>query len=501
MDDRPKLCKMTPEDSKQFWDNFPIDGLSHWDEGHEALSRNLGYVPMAMELAAAYTTKTGLSIPGYMKLLEATEAKAAMKDVQTGDVHSTQLEAAAKAWSVSFHYILKNDTAAFDVLSFLSCPNPMGVSTSLLPQSALLQVGIDTLVSFRLTWLDPGKSYLSMYDATHTLTKNGIRRIGEDFEEKLAEKAIQHISHIKLADDDASRVLWTDCNYKTHLLSILSNWQRCHNQETEEASGVEFWIGQQFIKDGSVESAIQHFEYVSDPWNRRPATRPQLELQHKAELELAKAYLVKNRPEMAIERLYGVQQLRQILAQKPIKHKANQIPRQKASMLVLELGRELVTAYKAKRDNLRALEVLQKLEGVEPEGAAGESHQNWEIYLRRELVNAYLSKHSPKKVIRCIEGILGVENDPEQLASQTDLAVQLVVLYRSNRYPRKATELLDKLDAEFARLERVALTKRQIDRRSCQISDTCMTRTAIVCTTWIEVAMELSGLNLRLFLG
>jgi hypothetical protein len=95
-----------------------------------SLLNELTYLPLAITQAANYINATGAPITEYLKLLKGADQNTVSlmsREFVDGSRYKGSQNAVATTWLVSFDQIRKCDSAAADLLSFMSCIEPKGI--------------------------------------------------------------------------------------------------------------------------------------------------------------------------------------------------------------------------------------------------------------------------------------------------------------------------------------------------------------------------------------
>ncbi len=130
-----KLHEMDLSEARRFFKKSLIpNGNPPADAETAELLKELTYLPLAIAQAAAFLNKTQASIATYLELLRGAEQD--MVDLISQEFHDStrpkgSQNAIARTWLISFDQIRKSDSAAADLLSFISCIEPKAIPQSI----------------------------------------------------------------------------------------------------------------------------------------------------------------------------------------------------------------------------------------------------------------------------------------------------------------------------------------------------------------------------------
>ena len=220
----------------------------------QELLDELTYLPLAITQAAAYLNRNQVSIAKYLGLLRGTE-KDMVSLMSREFCDSMRYEgtqnAVATTWIVSFEQIHRLDSAAADLLSFMSQIEPKAIPQSLLPELGSEEETVDaigTLCAYDFV-ARRNDEMLDMHSLVHLATRIWVR---EGLGVQVAEKAIRHLEAVFPSNDYENRSLWRE--YLPHALRIL---QGNEVDDLEEKYDLCFWAGQCLRVDGRIKEAVK----------------------------------------------------------------------------------------------------------------------------------------------------------------------------------------------------------------------------------------------------
>ncbi|KAK1762400.1 hypothetical protein QBC33DRAFT_623724 [Phialemonium atrogriseum] len=219
----------------------------------QELLEELTYLPLAITQAAAYLNRNQVSIAKYLGLLRGTE-KDMVSLMSREFCDSMRYEgtqnAVATTWIVSFEQIRRLDSAAADLLSFMSQIEPKAIPQSLLPKlgSEEMVHAIGTLCVYDFV-ARRDDEMLDMHSLVHLATRIWVR---EGLGVQVAEKAIRHLEAVFPSDDYENRSVWRE--YLPHALRIL---QGNEVDDLEEKYNLCFWAGRCLRVDGRIKEAVK----------------------------------------------------------------------------------------------------------------------------------------------------------------------------------------------------------------------------------------------------
>ncbi|RYP43653.1 hypothetical protein DL768_009806 [Monosporascus sp. mg162] len=313
------------------------------------LLQDLTYLPLAITQAVAYLNCNQTPIQNYLELLRGTEedmVRLMSRDFRDSTRYSGSQNAVASTWLVSFDQVWKFDSAAAELLSFMSCIEPKAIPRSLLPNlrsNEEMENAIGTLCSYAfLTRREEGDMF-DMHSLVHVATRAWIQRYGRL--QEVAINALHHFAAIFPSNDPANREVWR--KYLPHALRVFEESKECQTEERYHLSGKagrclyndrrfgdavkyleevfkwkrasfseedasrlssEHWLARAYLDDRRIKDAIEIFEHVVAIEKKTLAEEDQSRLA--SEHELARAYLNDRRIKDAMEILEHVVAIR-----------------------------------------------------------------------------------------------------------------------------------------------------------------------------------------------
>ncbi|RYP18020.1 hypothetical protein DL767_009912 [Monosporascus sp. MG133] len=133
------LQEMDEQEATSFLEKTLIQKQPLQDEAiTRRLLQDLTYLPLAITQAVAYLNCNQTPIEDYLELLRGTEedmVSLMSREFRDSTRYSGSQNAVASTWLVSFDQVRKFDSAAAELLSFMSCIEPKAIPRSLLPNS------------------------------------------------------------------------------------------------------------------------------------------------------------------------------------------------------------------------------------------------------------------------------------------------------------------------------------------------------------------------------
>ncbi|OAL56071.1 HET-domain-containing protein [Pyrenochaeta sp. DS3sAY3a] len=385
-----ELGSMSREDAAAFLEKSVVKKKLVQDRATTGeLLDELAYLPLAIAQAAAYLNMNKISITKYMQLLKSTEQSLVSlmsKEFRDHTRYKGSANAVAMTWVVSFSQIRKRDTAAADLLAFLSFIEWRAIPRSLLPKLSsdeLREEAIGTLCGYsflsrREDDMEGMKEREERYDM-HRLVHLAARvwTSKHDSTAQTAEKALQHITQCFPSDDYTNQTIWRA--YMPHALRLLENVQT--DDEGTRA----------YRADGRVNQAVTLLEHVVKVQEKVLAEdHPnRLASQH----ELAGAYQADGRVNQAVTLLEHVVAVHE-------KVLVEDHPDRLASQ------HELAGAYKADGRVKQAITLLEYVVAVR-EKVLAEDHPD-RLSSQHQLAGAYQADGRVKQAIALLEYVVAV---------------------------------------------------------------------------------------------
>ncbi|KAI6350793.1 hypothetical protein MCOR25_010390 [Pyricularia grisea] len=403
------------------------------------LLERLEWLPLAITQAAAYLNcNRQMSIRRYLELLGGTEPDMVAlmsREFRDNTRYRESRNAVATTWLVSFDQIQRDDSAASDMLAFLSCIEPKAVPRFLLPnfESAETENAIGTLCGYAFLTVREDDQMYDMHSLVHLATKlwiaNAVRT------EEIALNALRHLRDVFGQFDCADRPLWQ--GLLSHALRLLD---RSEEYQVEERFDLFYSVGWCLNEDRRFKEATRCLE-ESVCWRKEtlPDTHPDL---LKAEHDLANVYLNQRRMTDAIGLLKRVLAVRkQTLDERDPSRCSSE--------------HELARAYLGNGQIEKAIEIYEHVVTIKKE--TRDEMDNSRLTSEHGLARAYLDAGRTKKAIEIFEHIVTIrretldQRDHNRLVSEYELARA----YCEDGRIQQGTQLLEKI---------VAIRKETLDK-------------------------------------
>lgn len=284
-----------------------VDNADNVDDTAIAdLVSELDYVPLAITQAAAYIGAKRSSPSSYLRLLKSTEENTVtllsteFRDDMRYKNSANSANAIAKTWAITFDQIRNHDTAAADLLAFISWIEWKAIPHSILPRiqpEARMEDAIGTLCSYSFLARREDENMYDMHRLVHLATRTWIRYKGRDVE--TGRTALAHLTKVFPSDDYMNREIWRQ--YLPHVARIDKE-EQC--QDSEEKSKLCLKVGRCLYVDGKMKEAVLWL-WESCEWRDRNLAEDhssRLASQH----ELARAYQANGQIKKAVELLEHV---------------------------------------------------------------------------------------------------------------------------------------------------------------------------------------------------
>ncbi|RYP47089.1 hypothetical protein DL768_006816 [Monosporascus sp. mg162] len=131
-----ELHEMSLQEAKSIFEKSLVQKDLVNDTATTELMDELTYLPLAITQAAAYLNRNEISIAEYLRLLRGTEKDTTSlmsREFYDNTRYKGSQNAVATTWLVSFDQIRKSDSAAANLLSFISLIEPKAIPRSVLP--------------------------------------------------------------------------------------------------------------------------------------------------------------------------------------------------------------------------------------------------------------------------------------------------------------------------------------------------------------------------------
>ncbi|RYP42951.1 hypothetical protein DL770_011993 [Monosporascus sp. CRB-9-2] len=412
-----ELHEMSLQEAKSIFEKSLVQKDLVNDTATTELMDELTYLPLAITQAAAYLNRNEISIAEYLRLLRGTEKDTISlisREFYDNTRYKGSQNAVATTWLVSFDQIHKSDSAAANLLSFISCIEPKAIPRSILPnlgsEEQMVKEAMELLehiVTIQETTLTKDHPYQLASQHTLAIAYEANGQVKEAIE--LLEHVVA-IEETTLAKDHPDRLA------SQH---ELASAYKTNGQVKEAIELLEHIV------------AIQEITFTKDHPNR-------LASQH----ELATAYKTNGQVKEAIELLEHVVAIKETTL-------AKNHPDRLASQ------HELASAYKTNGQVKEAIELLEHVVAIK-ETTLTKDHPN-RLASQHELASAYKTNGQVKKAIELLEHIVTIKettltkNHPDRLTSQHELANA----YEANGQVKEAIKLLEHIVA----IQKITLTK------------------------------------------
>jgi tetratricopeptide (TPR) repeat protein len=387
----------------------------------------LNHLPLAITQAAAYLNTNQVSVAEYLVLLRGTEQDMIglmSRTFRDSTRYKGSQNAVATTWLVSFDQILKSDSIAADLLSFISRIEPKAIPRSIMPDSPSKEQmvhAIGTLCAYGFVVKRGISEIFDMHGLVHMATRIWIEMQGRA--RQTTKDAIEHLAAVFPSDDYENRDLWRE--YLPHALRVL---QRSTGPDIDERYDLYVRVGRCLEADGRIKEAVKCFEMCYE-WRKGHFMEDhasRLASQH----ALAGAYREDGQVKKAVELLEHVVTVR-----------ARTLTENHPNRLASQHG--LAVTYRADGQIKKAVELLEHVVAIEARTLT-EDHPN-RLASQHALAGAYETDGQVKKAVELLEHVVAVkvgtlvEDHPERLASQHALAG----VYEADGQVKKAVELLE----------------------------------------------------------
>jgi tetratricopeptide (TPR) repeat protein len=421
-----ELHHMKVEEATEFMTKVLIrkELLQDSDATRELLDE-LRYLPLAIMQAAAYLNVNGTTIAAYLSLLHGTEQDLAQLLSQGfRDTHSGLQKAVATTWQVSFSQIVKDNSLAADLLSFISQIEPKAIPRSILPDRGSEEEktrAIGTLSSYSFITERKDGVY-DMHSLVHQATRIWLER--DQRLKVVAEEATYRLADIFPSNRFTNQSLWRA--YLPHALKVLRA-EDC--LELEATYDLYLLVGRCLQEDGRIRESVECFE---SSYNWR--------LDHHAEENNAKC--------LESQFCLGLACIRDGQVGRSIKLLENLVELAHTTLAEnhpsrLDAQHALAMAYRDDGQNTKAIEMLEYISGIHQ--ARPCKTYDGRLSVQNDLAVAYLSDGQNEKAIEILEHVVAIkqttlpETHPKRLVSEHALALS----YRASGQTVKAMEILE----------------------------------------------------------
>jgi tetratricopeptide (TPR) repeat protein len=387
----------------------------------------LNHLPLAITQAAAYLNTNQVSVAEYLVLLRGTEQDMIglmSRTFRDSTRYKGSQNAVATTWLVSFDQILKSDSIAADLLSFISRIEPKAIPRSILPNSPSKEQmvhAIGKLCAYAFV-IKRGKSEIfDMHGLVHMATRIWIEMQGRA--RQTTKDAIEHLAVVLPSNNYKNRDLWRE--YLPHVLRVL---QRSTGPDIDERYDLYARVGRCLQADGRIKEAVKCFEMCYE-WRKGHFMEDHAS-RLASQQELAGAYRVDGQIKKALELLEHVVTVE-------ARTLAENHPERLASQ------HELAKAYRTDGQIKKAVELLEHVVAVRARTLTKDHLER--LASQHELAGAYEADGQVKKAIKLLEHVVAMragtlaEDHPYRLASQHELARA----YEADGQVKKAVELLE----------------------------------------------------------
>ncbi|MCJ1307313.1 hypothetical protein MMC25_000959 [Agyrium rufum] len=418
-----ELQKMDQQEAMSYLEKSLIrKNLIHNTVVATELLDELTFLPLAITQAAAYLNVNQLSIREYLQLLRGTEQNVISlmsREFRDNTRYENSDNAVATTWLVSFDQIRKYDTAAADILAFISRIEPKAIPRSILPElqsEEQVAHGIGTLRAYAFMVRRGDSEVYDVHRLVHFATRIWVQKCG--VAAQTTKIAIEHLAAAFPSDDWANRGRWRE--YLPHVFKLLQGNQGADIQEKYE---LYLRVGVCLRADGRIKEAVSCLmEAYLWMKSRFPETDPRrLASQH----GLAGAYQADGQVSKAIKLLEHVVAVREkVLAENH------------PSRLASQHG--LAGAYEANGQVSKAIKLLEHVVAVQ-EKVLAENHPD-QLASQHELARAYEANGELGKGIKLLERVVRIKRKALRVDHPSRLVSQDMLKYF---YDRRTSDMGD----------------------------------------------------------
>ncbi|KAH6630386.1 hypothetical protein B0J18DRAFT_100554 [Chaetomium sp. MPI-SDFR-AT-0129] len=395
------------------------------------LLRELTYLPLAITQAAAYINKKKIPLTEYIGLLYGTQQDVIglmSKEFRDSTRYPGSQNAVATTWLVSFDQIRKSDSAAADLLSFISRIEPKGIPQSLLPDLDSAEKFVDaigTLCAYAFLTRRGESKVFDMHSLVHLATQIWVQR--EGLTATTDEDATWHLATIFPTADYENRNTWRE--YLPHALKLLQNSREL---DTEERSDLLLAVGRCLDIDGRTDQAVEIIEEACEWPDRTLAKDDPSRLATRR--TLGEVYHSHCRFKDAIDVLEEVVDIEARVL-------ANDHPTRLASQ------HALAAAYQANGQTEEAIILLEQIVAIEA-GMLAEDH-NDRLRSQHTLAMAYHANGQLKESIALFEQLVAIKARvlPKDHFNQLSSQHALAMAYQANGQVAESIALLERVVA------------------------------------------------------
>ena len=422
-----ELKELSPGESKLYLQQrLQLD--SQDDTAVTELLALLEHLPLAITQAIAYLRRNKISIPRYLELLRMQSNMAEMIEWEfyDKDRYEGSQNAVALTWQISFRQICGIDTAAAELLRFISRIEPKAIPRSILPNpGSELQLinAIGTLLGYAfLVARDKGDIY-DMHSLVHLATQTWIKTEGDANTAMVS--AVAHLSKIFPEDGWENYEIWEQ--YIPHGIRLLHD----DNSRSKAWLDLGYKVGrccQRVVWRRETAARILE-DVVSARISTLVDDHPDL---LDSQLALADAYWILDEGSRgnAIELLEYVVSIRKVALNWDHPD-------------LLSCQTKLAGAYREKQEFPKAIELLEYVASAQRMTLPKDDRES--LYSLRELAALYQQNSQPTEAIELLEYVVAIQDrtldqdHPDLIDSQFDLGQ----LYRRNGQESEASRLLN----------------------------------------------------------
>ncbi|KAI0434036.1 hypothetical protein F5Y09DRAFT_20100 [Xylaria sp. FL1042] len=445
-----ELGKLEPGEAKDFlqsslfWKDLLCD-----ESVVISLLQELTYLPLAIAQAIAYLNRNRVSILEYLGLLRDSEedmVSLLSREFLDQTRYAGSSNAVATTWLVSFNQICRSDSAARQLMSFISCIEPKAIPRSMLPvlgSHEEMVHAIGTLDAYAFITKRKGGDTFDMHSLVHLAMRSWITQQG--LQPQATTTTVAHMAEIFPDGAWENQKRWRE--YMPHAVKVLQ-WKQysqgyetfhlCHqvgaclSRDWRVMEGIKYcelayeWMRDYlaeddpklresqhtlaiaYMKNGIYPKAIKLLEHVVEIEKRLDvADLKRVESQH----ELAAAYLMNKQIEMAIKLIEHIVETEAVL------------PETDSSRLISQ--QLLGGAYSLNGQSEMAVKLLEHV--VKIREALEKTHPD-RLSSQHELGRVYLMDGQTKRALELLQYVVGIketalaETHPSRLISQYHLA-------------------------------------------------------------------------------
>ncbi|PSN58936.1 hypothetical protein BS50DRAFT_641372 [Corynespora cassiicola Philippines] len=415
----------------------------------------LAYVPLAIAQAAAYLNMNKTPIARYLRLLQSTEQDTVSlmsREFCDDTRYQGSANAVATTWMMSFKQLETRDTAATELLAFISCIEWKAIPRAILPKTQpehRMEEAIGALcgLSFLVrrengdcqkeVGKGGGEEEEGRGKGKGEMDEGGIQewiwlnKHGDAADKR--EAAVQHVTNAFPSDDYRNRELWRA--YLPHALRLLENTQ---GYAGEAKSKLSLRVGRCLQIDGRIREAVRWIEKCCE-WRRNVLAKDDSE-RLLSEHVLAIAYQADGQVKKAVDLLEKIVETQEVLAKEHPSRLASQ--------------HALAMAYRIDGQVKKAVDLLEKIVGIREEVLVKEHPSR--LASQHALAMAYRADGQVKKAVGLLEKVVEIREEvlvkehPSRLVSQHELAGA----YRADGQTEQAIELMEYVVAVDAHVYR-----------------------------------------------